>query len=138
MNKLYLGTSNDLAQIRGYDTNSRFDDTTHTLLLSTMWMNVFRSGQGIPLFDILIALIILKVKKTSDCLQGISKLDHLLKVSVFQIYKDREKRDFFESLLLVGEESDEDSTAAYEELRGESRDLGTMVEQLEKREIWNS
>lgn len=45
---------------------------------------------------VLCAISLIIYKKTDDILQGISKLDYLLKVSVFQIYKDREleKRKF--------------------------------------------
>ena len=32
---------------------------------------------------------IIEVKRATDCLQGINKLDYLLKVSEFQVYKDR-------------------------------------------------
>lgn len=41
---------------------------------------------GIP--SLLICYVIVKVKKSQDILQGVSKLDYLLKVSVFQQYKE--------------------------------------------------
>ena len=42
-------------------------------------------------FDILNAYIVLYVKNKEDVLAGFSKLDDLLKVSVFQIYKDKHR-----------------------------------------------
>ena len=39
---------------------------------------------------ILTAYVLIKVKSSQDILQGINKLDYLLKVSVFQKYKDPE------------------------------------------------
>ena len=38
--------------------------------------------------SLLIALVIIRFKSSQDILQGVSKLDYLLKVSVFQKYKD--------------------------------------------------
>jgi hypothetical protein len=37
-------------------------------------------------------MIIISLKKKQDVLQGISKLDILLKVSMFQVYKDIEQQ----------------------------------------------
>lgn len=42
--------------------------------------------------DVLLCFAIIKVKSPQDVIQGISKLDYLLKVSVFQIYKDPKLR----------------------------------------------
>jgi len=39
--------------------------------------------------NLLLALIVIKYKRSEDILEGINKLDYLLKVSVFQIYKDK-------------------------------------------------
>ena len=39
--------------------------------------------------SILIAFTMIKLKKSDDMLQGISKLDYLLKISIFQVYKDK-------------------------------------------------
>ena len=33
-------------------------------------------------------VLVLEMKSSKDCLQGIAKLDYLMKVSMFQIYKD--------------------------------------------------
>jgi hypothetical protein len=44
---------------------------------------VYISFFDLHLLEILIAYVIVKVKSKADVLQGISKLDHLLKVSVF-------------------------------------------------------
>ena len=38
-------------------------------------------------------IFLLYMKSTDDILQGISKLDYLLKVSIFQIYKDPKLRE---------------------------------------------
>ena len=38
--------------------------------------------------QIIIAFVILKKKSSDDILQGINKIDYLIKVSVFQVYKD--------------------------------------------------
>jgi len=40
----------------------------------------------------LICFTIIKLKSSQDILQGISKLDYLLKVSIFQVYKDKTLR----------------------------------------------
>lgn len=42
------------------------------------------------LSQILLYFTIAKVKSADDILQGLSKLDYLLKVSVFQVYKNTE------------------------------------------------
>ena len=47
-------------------------------------------GTEVPL---LISIVILNFKKDNDLIQGISKLDYLLKVSIFQSYKVKGKRD---------------------------------------------
>ena len=41
-----------------------------------------------PILFCLKFIALIKIKGHIDILQGISKLDHLMKVSVFQIYKD--------------------------------------------------
>jgi len=41
----------------------------------------------------LMVMSLLYLKSSQDILQGISKLDYLLKVSVFQLYKDKELED---------------------------------------------
>ena len=41
------------------------------------------------MLDLISAWVVVVVKKKQDVLQGISKLDYLLKVSVFQVYKDQ-------------------------------------------------
>ena len=42
--------------------------------------------------DILLCFSIILIKSSTDCLQGISKLDYLIKVSVFQVYKNENLR----------------------------------------------
>ena len=59
--------------------------------------------------SLLTAFVIIRVKSSEDILQGISKLDYLLKVSIFQIYKDPKKEEIKQSIvtemdLLSGEE----------------------------------
>jgi hypothetical protein len=63
-------------------------------------------------FQILMAWIVVKFKRTDDILQGISKLDYLLKVSYFQRYKtninlkeliEQDDEDIFNSALLNSE-----------------------------------
>jgi hypothetical protein len=54
-----------------------------------------------------ICLIMVKVKSSSDILQGLSKLDHLLKVSAFQVHKSVQieaQKSGFDSCLEVGSE----------------------------------
>ena len=43
--------------------------------------------------SLIFAFIIVRVKSSQDILQGVSKLDHLLKVSVFQKYKNTQKEE---------------------------------------------
>jgi hypothetical protein len=62
------------------------------------------------------AWIVVKFKRTDDILQGISKLDYLLKISYFQ----RFKTDFNVQELLDQDDDDEDFTAALRNSRGES------------------
>lgn len=57
------------------------------------------------LFDILIATVLFFVKSPEDVLQGVSKLDYLLKVSVFQKYVN-------EANALDTESSEEQETQA--------------------------
>jgi hypothetical protein len=54
----------------------------------------FKDNLGLN--SIMFAGIILYLKKDEDILQGINKLDYLLKVSVFQIYKNKEKQNLKE------------------------------------------
>ena len=42
--------------------------------------------------ELLLLLVVSKIKSSRDILQGISKLDYLLKVSEFQQYKDSRNR----------------------------------------------
>lgn len=49
---------------------------------------LFLYSDILMLNDVLLCFAIIKVKSSDDMIQGISKLDYLLKVSVFQIYKD--------------------------------------------------
>ena len=65
--------------------------------------------------SILLILNTVFVKKSKDLLQGISKLDYLLKVSYFQRYKDTaaEKRKW--TLFTGGNDSDEDGQRYSEE-----------------------
>lgn len=52
-----------------------------------MWSMFINFMLGLP--GILQSLIVIKLKSSQDILQGVSKLDYLLKVSVFQKYKDK-------------------------------------------------
>ena len=38
-------------------------------------------------------MVVILLKSPNDCLQGINKLDYLLKASVFQVYKDARLQD---------------------------------------------
>jgi hypothetical protein len=60
----------------------------------------------VHLLDIINALSILYIKSTDDILQGISKLDHLLKVSVFQKYIEEHLRTSFTPNETVGYSED--------------------------------
>ena len=48
-------------------------------------------SQGMSFNTFAEALTILYLKKDEDILQGINKLDNLLKVSIFQVYKNKQK-----------------------------------------------
>lgn len=53
------------------------------------WWIVYKSYMMIAFVaQILLSFTIIKVKSSRDILQGVNKLDHLLKVSVFQVYKN--------------------------------------------------
>ena len=54
----------------------------------------FKDNLGLN--SIMLAGIILYLKKDEDILQGINKLDYVLKVSIFQIYKDKQKQSLKE------------------------------------------
>jgi len=60
--------------------------TYGALLLRLYYMVYFIFCQP----TLLLVFLTIKVKKTSDILQGLSKLDYLLKVSRFQKYKDKQ------------------------------------------------
>ena len=68
---------------------------------------------------VITALVIVKVKSSKDILQGISKLDHLLKVSVFQKFRSKEAEQQKEELLSVLESTVRNSMVS-EELNRES------------------
>lgn len=54
---------------------------------------------------IFIAATILHFKANDDVLQGISKLDHLLKISIFQVYKDKKLQKTFVQRMLTASSS---------------------------------
>lgn len=41
---------------------------------------------------VMFCILFIYIKKSDDVLQGISKLDYLLRVSVFQVYKNEKER----------------------------------------------
>ena len=49
--------------------------------------------KGLYIDSLIFAFIIVRVKSSQDILQSVSKLDHLLKVSVFQKYKNQQMED---------------------------------------------
>ena len=57
-------------------------------------------------YPVLISIVVLKLKNEDDILQGISKLDYLLKISIFQKYKEQEKP----STISIDSESELDSS----------------------------
>ena len=68
------------------------------ILQQEKWSNIIFDTQNIAnavfsMSDILICFAIVMIKGTNDCLQGISKLDYLIKASVFQVYKNRALND---------------------------------------------
>ena len=73
-------------------------------------MNLF--SEKINVFDFLNIVNILYVKSTEDVLQGISKLDYLLKVSVFQIYKNPDANRQF-SIVSDSDQSDEEESEEF-------------------------
>lgn len=54
-------------------------------------------------------IIFIEIKSHKDCLQGIAKLDYLMKVSMFQIYRDPELNRDKMRLLTSITESDRES-----------------------------
>ena len=48
-------------------------------------------ASDLSLNNMLFAILVLFFRKDDDILQGINRLDYLMKVSLFQIYKDDEK-----------------------------------------------
>ena len=83
---------------------------------------------GMFIFQIPSLLIICNtifVKKSSDILQGISKLDYLLKVSYFQRYKDPEKEK--RKWTLLTESMDQGSSDRYSE---QSKRYGELMKRL--------
>ena len=51
--------------------------------------------------NMLLCFAIIKTKGSQDILQGLNKLDYLLKVSVFQVYKQQDLEDAKEDIDLV-------------------------------------
>jgi len=45
--------------------------------------------EKMDMLNVFIALILLKVKKSDDMLEGVNKLDSLMRYSNFQVYKDK-------------------------------------------------
>lgn len=62
--------------------------------------NIFSIWDRSSLCDFLLILIISLWKKPDDILEGINKLDHLLVVSIFQKYKNKEKERRKQSCLM--------------------------------------
>jgi hypothetical protein len=58
--------------------------------------------------SLLLSLVIVRFKSSQDILQGVSKLDYLLKVSVFQKYKNEELENKKYSIATVEELSNSD------------------------------
>ena len=58
--------------------------------------------------SLLLSLVIVRFKSSQDILQGVSKLDYLIKVSVFQKYKNEELENKKYSIATVEELSNSD------------------------------
>ena len=58
--------------------------------------------------SVLLSLVIVRFKSSQDILQGVSKLDYLLKVSVFQKYKNEELEKKKYSIATIEELSNSD------------------------------
>jgi len=56
---------------------------------------VYNLINDLKIAQLITIITMVKLKSTKDILQGISKLDYLLKISVFQICKSPEDRDAF-------------------------------------------
>ena len=70
-----------------FDTESSIPDSKYTYLTSLWgWFHLLQQA-----IHMITGFLIVSLKSPDDVIQGISKLDNLLKVSVFQIYKDNEK-----------------------------------------------
>ena len=59
--------------------------TSYTRVYVSLYF--FAYVAGVP--NVQLAMVTIKLKSTQDILQGINKLDYLLKVSIFQKYKDK-------------------------------------------------
>ena len=66
-----------------YEENFKHDKGRQTLVIVVITLEVL-----IDVNSLIMAYSIAKIKQSQDCLQGISKLDYLLKVSEFQKYKE--------------------------------------------------
>ena len=58
---------------------------------------VFSILYNLSIIETFLICVIIRVKKSDDVLQGINKLDWLLKVSVFQIFKNPERQSIKEA-----------------------------------------
>ena len=69
------------------------------------------------------------VKNSKDLIQGISKLDYLLKVSVFQKYKDKSLEERKWTMFTDGVDSDHEQNRDTEESM-KYRDLMTRLSEI--------
>jgi len=67
------------------------DGTENLTIILSSYLNLCQNMTMI--FHLVIAYIIVKIKSDRDILQGISKLDELVKVSCFQYYKKIKRGD---------------------------------------------
>ena len=77
--------------------NRQIDSKPHFSILdnyASMWWIYYDSHLILTQLSIIfLCFVIVKLKSSDDILQGLSMLDNLLKVSVFQVYKDRSLED---------------------------------------------
>lgn len=121
-------------------------DVSHTLAWATKFdsicsylaenCNGLRSYKAVIVVNLILSLIdylliinVLFIKRPEDCIQGISKLDYLIKVSRFQKYKNKvlNKRTGLMNSL---------SSQQSLNLSTSSRDLNTMVDEAISRDSY--
>lgn len=72
----------------GRNASYFYNNCQHPSASFFIFRMVFILKENFILFDLILVISILYLKSTRDAIQGINKLDYLIKVSVFQISKN--------------------------------------------------